>query len=68
MTVKFTYTSDSGRSADTLELYKVNNSKYVGVVMVNKFLMFIRQPSLHYKNSLQMLLSHHLRMINKLNS
>lgn len=32
MTVKFTYTSDSGRSADTLELYKANNSKYVGVV------------------------------------
>lgn len=31
-TVKFTYTSDSGRSADTLELYKANNSKYVGVV------------------------------------
>ena len=32
MTGKVTYTSDSGRSADTLELYKANNSKYVGVV------------------------------------
>lgn len=32
MTVKFTYSADTGRSADTLELYKANNSKYVGVV------------------------------------
>lgn len=32
MTIKFTYSADTGRATDTLELYEISGKKYIGVV------------------------------------